>query len=226
MAFYKLKGDSVIFQLINYEVKEDFSIWDNKNKKFLRQMAGVNDFNELKFMQKDFFNQKYPDMTKKTAYMRHIMVFENNVGIEYDFGFSKMANEQIEAFVMNAKALKQNPLAVRLMMKKTGSGLQTEYKVTALETVAPISLNEATKEADKSFHITPPLNGSGLALIKPKSQELVLDDEERQVLDLFKRATERYSEDQFIEIFNLTLKQHFNTLRGTERIRDIFMSKY
>ena len=152
MAFYKLNSGQheFLFQLANLEVREDFAVWDNTNKRFLRQVEGVNNIDDLKFMKADLFAQRYPKFRKVSQYIRSILVFslinaspksmEGNESLrqayeQCDFGFKKSANDQIIDEIRNRQQLGRDPLDYTFKYRKTGAGLATTHVVVVMQEV-------------------------------------------------------------------------------------------
>src|SRR3990167_11432559 len=137
MAFYKLQQGQheFTFQFVNLDVREDFSLWDNINKKYLRQVEGVNDINDLKFMQKDLFAQRYPNFAKKSQYIREIIVDVGGVQTQYSFGFRKSANDQIAEEIRGRQQQGKDPLAYTYKYRRTGEGLSTTHVVVLMQEV-------------------------------------------------------------------------------------------
>ena len=119
--FYKLSQgqNEFLFQLANLDVREDFSIWDNSQKKYLRQIDGVANLDDLKYMNKGLFQQRYPNMQKSTQYIRDIVVTIDGTATQYAFGFKKTANDQIAGEIMQRQQLGKDPLAYTYKYRKT-----------------------------------------------------------------------------------------------------------
>lgn len=222
MVFYKGINNPLVFQLLSLESREDFSLWDTISQRFVRDVDP-----DVKYMNATKFALAYPNMRKASQYIRKIAVYENNIAVEYDLGFKKTAHEQIEQFVSNMRVIGQNPLAVRLKMTRTGSGLTTSYGVTALDTVGiPSPVNPVTASNPVGAQvITPKIQKpavQAVSLAMESTQELVLTVEEKQILDLFNNETELYSEEKFLKIFNSTLAKYFNKLLMPDRVKQIF----
>lgn len=134
MVFYKMSSNEMIFQLVSLEVKEDFSLWDNTAKRYLRQLDGVANINDIKFMKQELFVQRYPHLRKNTQYVREIVVYEQQP-TQYLFGFKKTANDDLNKAITNNSNLGVNPLEVLYKLRKTGIEKDTTYAIVVLERV-------------------------------------------------------------------------------------------
>ena len=257
MAFYKLQQGQheFTFQFVNLDVREDFSLWDNINKKFIRQVEGVNDINDLKFMQKDLFTQRYPSFRKVSQYIREIVVDVAGVSTQYLFGFKKSANDQIIEEIRGRQQLGKDPLAYTYKYRKTGEGINTTHVVVLMQEVGRVSniqpiLSPQPQQqgltqikGDKPTLIpqtpleqpvrAPTINPSGIMRLEVGSiSGLILTPQEQQVLDLFNQDTQIYGEDLFIDIFNKTFNKYFtslprpDTLPMPDRIKQIHKEYY
>lgn len=155
MVFYKTSKDEFLFMLLNMESREDFSLWDNTNKRFIRQLPDVQNISDLRFMKQDLFKQRYPNLQKDMQYIRHIAVLENNQWIEYDIGIKDKwgyidpfkinpstgkgifvsVENQIKTFIANCKMSNTNPLDVQLRFRIVQNGQRKDRTITALETI-------------------------------------------------------------------------------------------
>lgn len=249
MAFYKMQQGQheFFFQLVNLEVREDFALWDNTNKKFIRQVEGVNDINDLKFMQKDLFAQRYPNFRKVSQYIRDVVIDVGGVPTQHSFGFKKSANDQIIEEIRGRQQLGKDPLDYIYKYRKTGEGLATTHVVVLMQEVGKAQNVVTQQQADRQY-VVPPLQpfpapiatGQGLTpsiqqkpleqpVIKlevPSTSKLVLTSQEQQVLSLFNQDTQIYGEDLFVDIFNKTLSKYFNQTLMPDRIKQIYKEYY
>src|SRR3990167_7336926 len=222
MAFYKMQQGQheFFFQLANLNVREDFSIWDNTNKRFLRQVEGVNDINDLRFMQKDLFAQRYPNFRKAGQYIRDIIVDVAGVPTQYSFGFKKSANDQIVEEIKGRQQLNKDPLAYTYKYRRTGEGLNTTHVVVLMQEVGkpqsifnpnvfgsqhqgtsqlqPVLAPQPQQQGLPPPMLQKPLEQPVMNLQLPSRQGLALTTQEQQVLDLFNQDTQIYGEDLFI----------------------------
>ena len=137
MPFYKMQQgqNEFFFQLVDLSVREDFSIWDNTQKRFLRQIEGVNNIDDLKFMKKELFVQRYPNFRKVGQYIRELIINLNGTPTLYSFGFKKSANDQIKDEIRNRQQLGKDPLDYTFKYRKTGVGLATTHVVVLMNEV-------------------------------------------------------------------------------------------
>ena len=237
MAFYKMQQgqNEFLFQLANLNVREDFSIWDNNQKRFLRQIKGVANMDDLKYMNKELFQQRYPNMQKSTQYVRDIVVTIDGIATQYAFGFKKTANDQIIEEIRQRQHLSKDPLNYTYKYRRTGAGLATTHVVVLMQEVGkPLGV------ANTQGVYNPYLQQQGFAAINPQKplelpkialetgyvSKLQLTTQEQQVLDLFNQDTQIYGEDLFIEVFNVTLSKYFNLFIGIDRIKQIYKEHY
>ena len=239
MVFYKMQQGQheFLFQLANLDVREDFSVWDNTNKKFLRQVEGVNDINDLKFMQRDLFAQRYPNFRKAGQYIRDIIVDVAGVPTQYSFGFRKSANDQIIEEIRGRQQLGKDPLAYTYKYRKTGEGLNTTHVVVLMQEVGK-SQNVVSSQPQAQISPYPQQQGfTPTMLQKPQEQSLMklevayvsklqLTPQEQQVCELFNQDTQIYGEDLFIDIFNKTSSKYFNLMLMPDRIKQIYREYY
>ena len=250
MAFYKLQQGQhdFLFQLVNLEFREDFSIWDKQGKRYLRQVEGVNNINDLKFMQRDLFAQRYPNFAKKTQYIREVIIDVGGVQTQYSFGFAKSANDQILDEIRGRQQQGKDPLAYTYKYRRTGEKLNTTHVVVLMQEVGKAQ-NVITREtADQQYHITqlqpqpdPIATGQGLTPSLPqKPQEqpvirleapfvsgLILTTQEQQIVELFNQDTQIYSEDLFVAVFLATIGRYFKgVVVLPDRIKQIYREYY
>lgn len=143
-AFYKMQSNEMIFQLSSLECREDFSLWDNASRKFIRQLEGIANMNDIKFMKQELFQQRYPHLRKNTQYVRDIVVYEQQP-TQYQFGFKKTANDDLNTAIANNQNLGVNPLEVLYKLRKTGQGINTSYAIVVLERIGlPQNVQQST----------------------------------------------------------------------------------
>lgn len=225
MAFYKLEQgqNEFLFQLANLEVREDFALWDNVSRVFLRQIYGVIHIDELKFMKADLFAQKYPSLRKVTQYIREILV-DNQ---QYAFGFKKTANDQINAEISNLNKLNKDPLLYEFKYRKTGQGKETTHVVVVMAEVGKAVLSPLQPQTPAGVTLATPQQNIGLKLITGSQEPIVaLDGEEHSVLGLFNQDNTFYSEQQFEQIFNATISKYYQRLLTPERLKLIYAKHY
>ena len=249
MVFYKLQQGQheFTFQLVNLDVREDFSVWDNTSKKYLRQVEGVNDINDLKFMQRDLFAQRYPNFRKVNQYIREVVVDVAGVPTQYSFGFKKSANDQIVEEIKGRQALGKEPLAYTYKYRKTGEKLNTTHVVVLMQEVGkpqsvfnpnvfgsqqgatplqPYPVPVAIERVLSPTMLQKPQEQPVMQLEVPSGSGITLAPQERQVLDLFNQDTQIYGEDLFVDVFNKTLSKYFNLLLMPDRIKQIYREYY
>lgn len=240
--FYKPSSSEFFFQLLSLEAREDFSLWDNTAKKYIRQLEGVNDINDIKFMKRDLFMQKYPNFVKKTQFVRDIAVHEGDIVTQRQYGFRITAEQQIKQFIANLNPLGVNPLGVMLRYRKTGSDLQTRHTITAEQNVGlpqsliqpqtaqiPQQLVQSPKQQEKVAEISPvkPTGAlqQGFALPhvnvarEPTANEM-------QVIQWAMGYKDKLTEEQFTEGFNHSLNKNFGTITEEALVREWYKRYY
>ena len=145
MSFYKMLGMEMSFQIVDERVREEFALWDNINKKFIRQIEGVNNINDIKFMKQELFMQRYPSLRKNTQYVRDIVVYEGQQPTQYLFGFKKTANDDLNKAIQNNRNVGINPLDLIYKLRKTGQGITTTYSILVLEKIGlPVNVQQSS----------------------------------------------------------------------------------
>ena len=232
MVFYKPAENEFFFQLANLEVREDFSIWDNNQRRFIRQMPDVQNFDDLKFMKQELFQQRYPEMSKVTQYVREVLVIGTDGNLQqYSFGFKKSANDQLEAEIRHLRGTNRDPMAYNFKYRKTGSGLATTHVVVLMQEVGIPSVagQGAGVQGVVRPNVMQAMSGvkpsfAGVKLETP--QQLTLNPQELQIMDLFNADTKVYSEADFVQTFNATSTKYFNLLPDTARVKLMFKTLY
>ena len=155
MSFYKMQSGQTefLFQLANLEIREDFALWDNNKKGYIRQVEGVNDINDLKFMRYELFTQKYPHLAKRSSFNRDIIINQGGINTLYTFGFHFKDNQQLVQEISNILNLQhKNPLMFNFKYRRTGEGLATIRVVVAMNEVG---LPQNVQQSSASFQDTP-----------------------------------------------------------------------
>ena len=245
MPFYKMQEGQheFTFQLADLNVREDFSIWDNTNKIFLRQVEGVNDINDLKFMQRDLFAQRYPNFRKVSQYIRELIITLNDTPTLYSFGFKKSANDQIVDEIRNRQQLGKDPLDYTFKYRKTGSGLATTHVVVLMNEIGKPQgvLQPNLSPQPQQRELTPSLpqkplespvwspqaKSSGQIRLEGVSGSgLGLTPQEQVIVDLFNSDNQMYSEDLFVQVFKNTMITHHRQMPDVQRVKLIYREHY
>ena len=234
MVFYKMQQGQheFFFQLANLDVREDFSIWDNVSKRYLRQIEGVNDINDLKFMLKDLFAQRYPNFAKKSQYIREVIINLNGTPTLYSFGFTKTAHDQINEEIRGRMILGKDPLDYTFKYRRTGEKLQTTHVVVVMQEVGKPQgvLNPTTPQSQPQANLSP--SSPSKPLEQPKirlevaSVGLSLTPQEQVIVELFNQDKQIYSEDLFVDVFNNTMVRHYRHLPDVLRVKMIYKEYY
>ena len=120
-------GETIEFQPTRENAKEYCSMWDVKNKKWIKQgeyimtedgRQEVNKYTRLADEEKKFF--------RKTIRMNRTVLIN---GEEKWVAFPRTADASLKEQMNTIKALGKEPLAFTYVLKKEGDGLGTKYKV-------------------------------------------------------------------------------------------------
>lgn len=248
MVFYKMSGQEMVFQLVDNNVREDFALWDNTNKRFIRQLEGVADINDIKFMKQDLFQQRYPSLRKNTRYIRGIVVYDSQQPTQYLFGFKKTANDDLNKFITNQRNIGINPLEILLKLRKTGIGIDTTYSIVALEKIGlPQNVQQSSQpyssqlqpQGQQSYQtpitpvkmpiITPNKPTSGFEIpkqIQNMQPVIALSEKEQVVYGLACEYQGRLSEQDFVIGFKYTYHKIWNEDISSLRVMDIYSLLY
>lgn len=198
IEWYNLKGDhNFEFQLLNTEVKEHFSIWDNATRKFLRGdlpedmvTDKVKTYDEkYKFMKKVVFEQKHPDWRKVSKGNCYIIVDDTEYFISLPWGIVKTLGELKEE-------LPNSLTHYKFKLKKNGTGIQTKYSLLNLGGCDPIDPSLPPLKDDKPSTPVKPISFN----FKPKSNA-DMTPSELDALEQFLAQDDEFSEEQFKQIW-------------------------
>src|SRR3990167_202438 len=226
--WYKMQAGQFDFQLLNLEVREDFSVWDNTGKRFLldnsgEMLVGSDNVNrpvgEIKFLKMEIFSRLYPSCSRGTKYVREIAVHESNQVTRYVFAFPHSANQQISMILQNSQKFGQDVLNYFLTLKKTGTGLGTQYSVIMGEQIG------------KPLNVVEPISTQGIG----GRQEMMGNQSPsppRPKIDMG-AAVQRtipnaceYSQDEFVTGFCYTYHKRFGQTISAERATEIYEQCY
>ena len=253
--WYKMQAGQFDFQLLNLEVREDFSVWDNTGKRFLRDnsgemLVGSDNVNrpvgEIKFLKREIFSRLYPSCSRGTKYVREIAVHESDQVTRYVFAFPHSANQQISMILQNSQKFGQDVLNYFLTLKKTGTGLGTQYSVIMgeqigkpLNVVEPISTQGIGGRQERMGNQSPspprPKIDMGAAFqnagfpLRPR-EGIMLTQREAQILGEAVQRTiqnaREYSQDEFVTGFCYTYHKRFGQTISAERATEIYEQCY
>lgn len=126
--------EGLVLTLVNETKKEDFMIWDNTTKQFIRT-GTIKDVNgreipidQTRWLKKEDFDKNFPNMQRSTKINREVLVD----GEVYTYGMPKSVDNQIEQQCATLRAMGQNVLANKFKINKSGIGLQTRYSVVVV----------------------------------------------------------------------------------------------
>lgn len=208
MSFAKIENNQLIFKLTeDLSVEEDFKVWDNQNKKFMNAseelVATTGEtikVGQTKGLRSEVFKQFFPNKSKKTQFIRNIVVNDQPCR----FGFSYTANENLNTLIKNIRALGSNYLQSTFILSKSGSGLDTEYKIEILP------VEKLTEMAQKPLIHTNPSNVG----LKPQTLNLGGLTEARGNLSLQQESSAPSSdlESQYLNTFKTQVPKNLWSL--------------
>jgi hypothetical protein len=194
MTFLNLKGKTEqVFKLLDLNFAEDYSVWDNSSKTFMRdgQVMDVDgnphDVKETKWIKKDEFMRMFPHMNKNNKVKRKVIVD----GEEFDWSMPITADRALHACIANVIAMGQRPELVEYKWSKEGEGLATRHNIV-VNTVATPAV-DGTPQASLPQAVIPQL-----ATPKPT---MTLNATEKQIVDAIKGQGETHTFEQVVNIF-------------------------
>lgn len=199
MVWFKPKDNEFLFKLKNLDVQDEYVLWSN-NTPYREAVNGISP-QQAYFMKPEEFTRVLPGYRKGRTHVRSILV--DNA--EYQFGLKKTANDQIVQEIINISKIGKNPLNYFFKYRKTGTGISTTHVVVVMH---------------EDMHTTPELQ------ISTPSATLVLTENEMQILGLFQKHQEYFSETQFQQVFNATMSKYFNSAVMPDRIGEIYNNFY
>lgn len=246
MVFKKFDSGELRFQLVNFESREDFKIWDDFNKKYLSQVEGVANLDDLKFMKAALFTQKYPSFRKSVQIIREIVIIESGTPTQYSFGFKRTANDELDKAVQTCRNLGINPLEVEYIITKRGTKKETTYGITSGQRlgipqnlvqpqpnpVANLALTPL-EQANRQYNLTQqlvaqpkPSNWLKQGFSVPKPVVDVPSAEEMTIINEANLYPDKLSEADFIAGFNHSLQGSFGRVVTEDRARKWYYQYY
>lgn len=134
--FYRMQSNQMFFRLLDQGVVEDYSVWDNTNKVFLRERQGQSivgtdnkpyRIGETKYLKREVFDQLFPNYNRKNQHIRNVIVGD----VPHRFGFVRTANDKLNLVIDTQVKSGINPLEMTYILRKSGTGLSTAYEVIA-----------------------------------------------------------------------------------------------
>ena len=133
--FYRLSqvpaGGAIIFQPLATEGREEFMVWDNNQRKFIRS-GNINgadgrthQLEDIKWMKREEFMRIFPNFAKSRKFRWEARV--DNV--DYDMSFPVSVNGLLSQQINIVRQLGKNPLAFQYILRREGTGLQTRWNV-------------------------------------------------------------------------------------------------
>jgi len=199
MAFLNLKGKTeVVFKLANLNFTDDYSVWDNSSRKFIRDgqivdiEGNTHDVKETKYIKKDEFTRLFPNMNKNSKVRRTVIVD----GEELSWSMPITADKALHACIANVLAMGQRPELVEYKWFKEGEGLQTRHNVVVnmTETLSTQQPTTATTPTAISPTATAPTAVAPLSTV-------TLNATEKQIVDAIKAQGGTHTFDQVVNIF-------------------------
>jgi len=132
MAFYNLKGKTEgVFKIKTTQGKESYSVWDNNNRRFMRDGHMTDNegtehpVQDTKYIKADDFNRMFPNMNKNNKVRWEIIVNDE----ELTWEAPRSVDQALNGCIANVTAMGQSPMMVDYKWSKTGEGLSTRYQV-------------------------------------------------------------------------------------------------
>lgn len=189
MAFYSIKGKTEgVFKIQNTNGKDSYSVWDNNNKRFLRDgnmtdsEGNEHNVQDTKFIKRDDFIKLFPHMNKNNKVRWEVIVD----GEVLTWEAPRSVDQGLSGCIANVIAMGQNPQLVEYKWSKTGQGLQTRYTVV-------LAGGESTP-AD-----APNIIG-GEEIIIP-SEKIEISETEKQVVNAIKQQGQSFGFEQLKDTF-------------------------
>jgi len=189
MAFYSIKGKTEgVFKIQNTNGKDSYSVWDNNNKRFLRDGnmtdSEGNEYNvqDTKFIKRDDFIKLFPHMNKNNKVRWEVIVD----GEVLTWEAPRSVDQGLSGCIANVIAMGQNPQLVEYKWSKTGQGLQTRYTVV-------LAGGESTP-AD-----APNIIGEEEIIIP--SEKIEISETEKQVVNAIKQQGQSFGFEQLKDTF-------------------------
>lgn len=198
------------FNLIDLARTERYQIWNNETRKFLDsrntptisgKSGKVHETESTKFLNKDVFAAEFPNCSKKSTYERNAVV-DGTQGV---VTFGKRADDDIERLIQTIQQLGQDPLSKTFVVKRSGSGLNTRYSV---EIVGDAVQQQKKLSIDLS------------AVIKPSSDQLVLNEVEKELVKQLKGTGMTITEDIFVKVCK------DNDMNDVQRAKTVFQQSF
>ena len=199
----------VIFKLKDLNVEDDYSIWDNNNKTFIKKgMVKTDDgteydVQETKFIPKAEFDSLFKGCQKNNKYLREVLI----EGELYKYPMPHSVNKQVADIVSTLLVTGQDPLDVTFKQTKTGSGIGTRYEVVLYQ-------EESTQANEVKIDINP----ISTTTEESPREPLILNDTEKALVEAIKKNGSGFTFDQ--------VKPHFLKYDIDERrARDVWMEE-
>jgi hypothetical protein len=132
MAFYNLKGKTEgVFKIKTTQGKESYSVWDNTNRRFMRDGNMTDNegtehpVQDTKYIKADDFTRMFPSMNKNNK-VRWEVIVDNE---ELTWEAPRSVDQALNGCIANVTAMGQSPMMVEYKWSKTGEGLSTRYTV-------------------------------------------------------------------------------------------------
>ena len=113
-----------IFGITDFNEKEDYSVWDNIEKKFIRDGEIVDidgkvvPVQETRYIARAEFDRLFPNKGKKNAVHREVLID----GEIYTWAMPITVNTKLKALVATITGMGQDARTVQFKLLKTGTG--------------------------------------------------------------------------------------------------------
>lgn len=202
-------------QLCDLNSKEDYAIWDNIAKAFIRegQMTDINgnvhELTATKFMPGKQFDELFPNKGKVNKVLRDVVID----GQVFTYAMPRTVDTEIKRNIATITAMGGNTLVQTFLIKKTGAGLSTRYTVE-LEAPPTAPVTAQIPQAQPVVE-SQPLVVTTETVVKAEP----MTDVEKTIVDAIKaKATEMGTKFTFDQV-----KENFVKYNVTEeRAKQIF----
>jgi len=220
--------NEIIFSLLSQEGREDYSVWDNTKKTFLREgkITGTDgneyDVKQTQFIARQRFNELFPNMGKMVRFNYEVLID----GQEYIFPVPKTVATQIDQIVQTAITMGGSYKDLKLKLVREGTGLQTRYTVTVYndnappqQSTQPLSVNLQQTQGEEKTPVNSLITGQASGN-KVASSPIQLSEHEQRVVDAIKQSMKdngiQPQDLKYDQIKDILLEQNIPENRGLD----------
>lgn len=130
------------FSLANLDMTDEYSVWDNSQKKFLRakttqtlitRNGEAMPFSNTAFLKTPVFTDLFPGKSRKYSKVMNVLVG----GEPCRFGMPKQVFDGITTSIESMNALGKSAVELVFKLDRTGTGFQTRYNVSVCGQCVP-----------------------------------------------------------------------------------------